>query len=88
MTGAHPEGFGLQLTALENLRREAVSTHPAVMASFSTHDDIDALRRQLFQIDPDFKDIEFEELTLYGDVEKRLKQASVTHGTTGDRQRT
>jgi uncharacterized Fe-S cluster-containing radical SAM superfamily protein len=84
LTGAHPEGFGLQLRALENLRREAVSTHPAVMASFSTHDDIDALRRRLFQIDPDFKNIELEELTLYGDVEKRLQQASTKYQTADD----
>jgi uncharacterized Fe-S cluster-containing radical SAM superfamily protein len=87
LTGAEPEGFGLQLKALENLRREAVKTHPAVMASFSIPNNIDALRRHLFQIDPNFKDIEIEELTLYGDVEKRLQKASVTYRTAYHAQR-
>lgn len=87
LTGAEPKGFDLQLKALENLRREAVNAHPALMASFSTPDNIDALRRQLFQIDPDFKDIEIEELTLYGDVEKRLKQASAIYRTADDPQK-
>ena len=84
LTGAHPEGFGLQLKALENLRREAVSSHPALMTSFSTPDDIEALRRQLFQIDSVFKDVELEELALYGDVEKRLQQASAKYQTADD----
>jgi len=79
MTGAEPEGFALQLKALENLRRQKVKVHPAVMASFSPQQNIDALQRQLSQIDPSFKDIEIEELMLYGKVEKRLQQASITY---------
>ena len=87
LTGAEPQGFRLQLKALENLRREAVKTHPAVMASFSTTDNIDALRRRLIQIDFDYKDLEIEELTLYGDVEKRLQKTSVTYRTAYQPQR-
>ncbi len=87
LTGAEPQGFRLQLKALENLRRKAVKTHPAVMTSFSAPDNIDALRRQLFQIDPEFKDVEIEELTLYGDVEKRLQQASISYRTSCDSER-
>jgi len=87
LTGAQPQGFGLQLKALENLRRAAVKTHPAVMVSFSTPDNVDALRKQLIQIDNDYSDVEIEELTLYGDVEKRLEKTSVTYRTADQTQR-
>jgi uncharacterized Fe-S cluster-containing radical SAM superfamily protein len=77
LTGAEPGGFGLQLKALENLRRQGVQVHPAVMASFSPQENINALQRQLSHIDPSFKDIEIEELMLYGKVENRLQQAGI-----------
>jgi uncharacterized Fe-S cluster-containing radical SAM superfamily protein len=77
LTGADPEGFGLQLKALENLCRAKVKVHPALMGSFSTFENIQGLRRQLSQIDRAFEDIEIEELVLYGDVEKRLQQAGI-----------
>ncbi len=36
LTGAKPEGFNLQLKALENLMQAGVKCHPAAMTSFST----------------------------------------------------
>ena len=83
LSGASPDGFYLQVQALENLMRAGVNTHPAVMISFSTPDTIAALRKRLRTIDRGFENIEVEELVLYGDVEGRLENAnlSVTHGT-------
>jgi uncharacterized Fe-S cluster-containing radical SAM superfamily protein len=82
LSGASPDGFDLQVQALENLVRVGVKTHPAVMISFSTPDTTAALRKRLRAIDPNFENIEVEELALYGDVEDRLEKAnlSVTHG--------
>lgn len=81
LTGAEPKGFDLQLQALENLSRADVNAHPAVMVSFSPSEDVKALRTRLGSIDKAFKDIEVEELVLYGDVENRLKRARL--GYTG-----
>ena len=52
------------------------------MISFSTPNTEAALRKRLRAIDPNFENIEVEELALYGDVAKRLEKAnlSVTHG--------
>jgi len=49
----------------------------AVMASFSTMENIRALRREIGKIDPGFGDIEIEELALYGNVEERLRKAKI-----------
>ena len=45
----------------------------------ATKDTVADLRRRLDKIDRDFEDIEIEELVLYGDVEDRLKKASIDH---------
>ena len=81
LTGAESAGFDLQLKALENLQRAGVMAHPALMASFSPNENIQALQTQLSQINPSFRDIEIEELILYGDVEKRLRQANINYKT-------
>lgn len=77
LTGAEPEGFGLQLQALEHLACAGVSVHPAVMVSFSPDFHIEALRRRLERIRPDFADFEEEDLVLYGDVGDRLERAGI-----------
>jgi uncharacterized Fe-S cluster-containing radical SAM superfamily protein len=77
LTGAEPNGFELQLKALENLSRAGVNTHPAVMVSFSPSENVKALRTRLGSIDKAFEHIEMEELVLYGDVENRLKRAGL-----------
>lgn len=81
LTGSEPEGFILQLQALENLARVDVNVHPAVMVSFSPLENIEALKRRLRRIDKGFEDFEIEELVLYGDIEKRLKRTKICYAT-------
>ena len=80
LTGCGPEGFGLQLKAIENLYRAGVEVQSAVMVSFSSDEGINALRQRLGQIAPELSDIEVEEVVLYGDVEERLKKAHLSCG--------
>ncbi len=75
LTGADPRAFLLQVRALENLLEAGVRAYPAVMASFSTAEDMERLRGRLASIGVD--DMEIEELVLYGDVEKRLRRAGI-----------
>lgn len=81
LTGAVPEGFDLQLKALENLLHHGVRTHPACMVSFSTQENIKELRRRLKSINPAFEEFEVEELILYPHVEERLKKLNITYYT-------
>ncbi|MBW2056538.1 MAG: radical SAM protein [Deltaproteobacteria bacterium] len=77
LTGARPEAFDLQLRALENLLRWGVRCYPAVMASFSTRRNIEALRRRLELLEPDFCDLEIEEVICYPRVQKELERAGL-----------
>lgn len=79
LTGALPEGFLLQLKALENLHRAGVRVQPAVMTSFSSPENVATLRKRLAEIAPGLADIETEELVLYGDVAERLKRAGIRY---------
>ena len=75
LTGAKPEGFTLQLKALENLLRQGVSCHPAVMTSFSTKESIQRLAERLKVINPSLAgDLEFEELILYPKVKRKIEE--------------
>ena len=77
LTGAKPQGFELQLKALENLHRAGVDTQPAVMVSFSTPESLSSLRKRLVEISKRFENFETEELVLYGEVEDRLRKAEI-----------
>ena len=79
LTGAEPKGFGLQLQALENLARAHVNTHPAAMVSFSSSETIEALQTRLASIDRTFRNIEMEELVLYGHVDDRIRKAGIDY---------
>ena len=81
LTGAESSGFRLQMGALENLARYNVTTHPAVMVSFSSPENIKAFRRKLREIHEDFEDFEVEDLVLYGTVEKRLIKTGLSYNT-------
>ena len=81
LTGAIPEGFRLQIKALEHLLEYGVHVHPACMISFSTPANIDALKKRLRQLNPAFEDLEAEELILYPAVEERLKDRNVDYFT-------
>ncbi len=81
LTGAVPQGFQLQLNALEFLSRCRVNVHPACMISFSPPENITALRKRLMAINPAFDNFEVEELILYPSVEERLKKLKVDYMT-------
>jgi uncharacterized Fe-S cluster-containing radical SAM superfamily protein len=77
LTGAIPEGFNLQLKALENLLEEEVDCFPAVMANFSSQEEIRNLRQKLKDIRSDFTDFEEEKLILYPFVIDHLEKAGL-----------
>jgi len=77
LTGLKPEGFTLQLKALENLLEEGVDCFPAVMANFSSQEEIKKLVQKLKEIRPDFADFEEEELILYPFVMDQLQKAGL-----------
>jgi uncharacterized Fe-S cluster-containing radical SAM superfamily protein len=79
LTGA--QGFQLQLAALEYLNKFKVNVHPACMISFSSPENITALRKRLRAISPSFEDFEVEEVILYPHVEERLKKLKVNYRT-------
>ncbi len=79
MTGAIPEGFQLQLKALEYLNNCGVNVHPACMISFSPRKNIMYLRERLKKINTAFENFEVEEVILYPSVEERLKKLNVDY---------
>ncbi|MEM3578171.1 MAG: radical SAM protein [Candidatus Bathyarchaeia archaeon] len=82
LTGAKPEGFTLQLKALQLLVENGVSCHPSVMSSFSTKENIQVLKRRLRRIGPELAgELEIEELTLYPHVTRRLEKYGLKHFT-------
>jgi len=77
LTMAKPEGFEWQLKALENLVEAGVDCFPAVMADFSSPEEIDRLRQRLKEIRPDFHEFEEEELILYPFVIDHIQKAGL-----------
>lgn len=76
LTGSVPEGFELQLKALENLLDAGVSTHAAIMRSFSRREGFERLLSRLREISPNLY-IEEEYVVLYPPVIRRLKAAGI-----------
>lgn len=82
LTGAKPNGFTLQLKALQNLIDAGVSCHPSVMASFSPRKSLQALIRTLRQISSSLaEEAEIEELILYPHVIKRMRMHKLKYYT-------
>lgn len=82
LTGAKPEGFTLQLKALEKLAEAKVSCHPSVMASFSSQKSLQSLIKRIGQISPKLaEEIEIEELILYPHVVQRLRNYNLRYYT-------
>jgi uncharacterized Fe-S cluster-containing radical SAM superfamily protein len=81
LTGALPEGFELQMKAIENLVRQGVNCHPACMTSFSPHENIRALKSRIKAIHAGLEDLETEEIILYPHVEERLKKLGIAYYT-------
>lgn len=73
LTDAKPEGFRLQLKALENLVKAGVECHPAVMTSFSQENSLKQLVPQLGSISQKLaNNLETEELILYPRVKRKI----------------
>jgi uncharacterized Fe-S cluster-containing radical SAM superfamily protein len=81
LTGALPEGFGLQMKAIENLVRQGVNCHPACMTSFSPPENIKALKSRIKAIHAGLENLETEEIILYPHVEERLKKLGIAYYT-------
>jgi len=75
LTGARQEGFLLQLKALQNLVKENVKCHVAVMVSFSPENSQQRLVERLRAIDPKLvQELETEELILYPNVRTKVRK--------------
>jgi len=73
LTDAKPEGFRLQLKALENLVKARVKCHPAVITSFSQEKNLEQLIQRLGGISQELGDnLETEELILYPSVKRKI----------------
>jgi uncharacterized Fe-S cluster-containing radical SAM superfamily protein len=81
LTGAGPEGFTLQLQALEHLLAAGVDCQAAVMVSFSPVESRERLRQRLIAIHPALKDFEEEELILYPAVAARLAKRGLSYSS-------
>jgi len=82
LTDAKPEGFNLQLKALENLVRAGVRCHPAVMISFSPQQSLLQLTQRLKRISPKLaEELEIEELILYPNVQHKIEKHRLTYYT-------
>jgi len=82
LTGAQPEGFRLQLKALENLVKANVKCHPAVMISFSSQRDLQQLTKRLEAISPKLtEELEIEELILYPSVQRKIEKHELEYHT-------
>jgi uncharacterized Fe-S cluster-containing radical SAM superfamily protein len=82
LTGAKPEGFTLQLKALEHLSGANISCHPAVMVSFSTEKSRQELTQRLRAIDSALaENLEIEELILYPRVRQKILRYGLDYNT-------
>lgn len=82
LTGAKPEGFTMQLKALQNLTDAGISCHPSVMVSFSSRRSLQILIQRLKQISPRLaEEMEIEELILYPHVVRRIKKHGLKYYT-------
>jgi uncharacterized Fe-S cluster-containing radical SAM superfamily protein len=82
LTGAKPDGFKLQLEALQNLVNAGVSCHPSVMASFSRRKKLQELTQRLKQINSSLAgELEIEELILYPHVIRKIKEHRLKYYT-------
>jgi uncharacterized Fe-S cluster-containing radical SAM superfamily protein len=80
LTGASPDAFELQLSALKNLLDSGISCHPALMTSFSSKGSLEGLIGRLQELDSGLtSELEIEELILYPHVTRRLKKLGIEY---------
>ena len=83
LTAARPDAFDLQIAALDNLLHHGVRCHPAVVASFSSPDNVRRLADRLRALAPDFDELEIEDVTCYPRVQQELERAGLVITATG-----
>ena len=73
ITGAKKENFYLQIKALENLEKNKISYHVALMIEFANEDAQEKLKKELDKINPNiFNGLEFESLMVFPHIKKEL----------------
>jgi uncharacterized Fe-S cluster-containing radical SAM superfamily protein len=77
LTAARAEAFDLQIAALTHLLDSGVRCYPAVMASFSSPTNLEALRERLGRFMPDFYHLEIEEVVCYPRVQEEIDRAGL-----------
>ncbi|MCW1296535.1 MAG: radical SAM protein [Candidatus Parvarchaeota archaeon] len=75
ITGAMKENFYLQIKALENLEKNRVSYHAAIMIEFADNESQEKLKKELDKINPKiFENLEFESLMIFPHIKKGLRK--------------
>lgn len=75
ITGAKKENFYLQLKALENLEKNSIDYHIAIMVEFADKESQEKLKEELDKINPKiFENLEFESLMIFPHIKKELKK--------------
>jgi uncharacterized Fe-S cluster-containing radical SAM superfamily protein len=82
LTGSKPEGFALQLKALEYLVKNRVECSPAVMISFSQNGSLKKLIQRIRKIEPSLiEKTELEKLILYPNVRKKINRYGLAYNS-------
>jgi uncharacterized Fe-S cluster-containing radical SAM superfamily protein len=78
LTGAEPEAFELQLTALQNLLDAGASCHAAIMQEFAPPEKLGGLKQRLASIDRSLtQELEFEYLIPFSHVVRELARRGI-----------
>jgi uncharacterized Fe-S cluster-containing radical SAM superfamily protein len=78
LTGAKPEAFLLQLEGLKNLHSAGVDVWPSIMLSFSSRENYEKLKLEIYKIGVELAgDIEEEYVIFYPHVKERLRKAGL-----------
>ena len=75
LTGARPDSYWLPYRAMKNLIDAGVSCNACLMASFTTDEGIENVKRELAKVHPGIlKSLEVETITLFPKVAERLEK--------------
>ena len=75
LTGARPDSYWLPYEAMRNLINAGVSCNACLMASFSSDDGIEEVKKNLAEVHPGIlKSLEVETITLFPKVQERLEK--------------
>ena len=75
LTGARPDSYWLPYEAMRNLIGAGVSCNACLMASFSSDEGIEQVKKNLSQVHPGIlKSLEVETITLFPKVQERLEK--------------